>query len=252
MSIFADPDAVADELLQSRMLASLQTYAPGVDIDPDYLAGKLLSSERDLQVALHIFFEPTEILPQSATQAEIDALAGAPYHQEPGYDVPLSFFRDGRWGYTLLRYAPVKAVHSVRFVYPTPGNAVLDVPSDWIRCDLKYGHLQLVPTGAASIGAAPFAIFGGALFGRGPVPQMMQVRYRSGINIADYPDILDLIKQKTMLSVIDDLFLPSSGSISADGLSESLSMDMNAHRERIDQRINKLHDTLKGVRCMVL
>ena len=81
---------------------------------------------------------------------------------------------------------------------------------------------------------------------------MMQVRYQSGIDINDYPDILDLIKQKAALSVLDDLFLPQSGSISADGLSESLSMDMNAHRDRIDQRISKLADTLKGVRCMVL
>jgi hypothetical protein len=36
-----------------------------------------------------------------------------------------------------------------------------------------------------------------------------------------------------VLKVIEDGFLPSSGSISADGLSQSLSMDMEKYRDMI-------------------
>lgn len=252
MSVFDDIEGVATALMQDRLVAAMQTYAPDVSLTTDYVVEKIQAAERDVKVALHVFLEPTEVLPHAANQSEIDAIVDYPVHQEPGYDVPMSFFRDGQWGFTVLRYPPVQAIHSVKFVYPTPDSSVLDVPHDWVRCDMKYGHLQIVPTGAASIGAAPFAIFGGALYGRGTVPQMMQVRYRSGININDYPDVLDIIKQKAVLGVLDDQFLPGSGSISADGLSQSLSMDMSTHRDRIESRLSKLYDTIKGVRCMVL
>jgi len=253
MIFSTDPEEIADWLRTDRLAAALSRYSPGTVLSDEYLAGKLAAAIRDLEVRLHVFLEPVEVLPSGATADEIEALDGARFVREPGYDIPLNFFRDAKWGFTVLRHPPVIEIHSVKFTYPTTTDTVLAVPDDWVRCDLSFGHLQLVPTGAASIGAAPFAFFGGGLWRGGNVPQMMQVRYRSGIEDVEtaYPDVVDILGQMTALSVMDDLLLPGSGSQSIDGMSQSFSADMKVHRERIDQRINRLRDTLIGVRGMV-
>ena len=90
--------------------------------------------------------------------------------------------------------------------------------------------------------------------GGGTVPHMIQVRYRAGLENAarDYPDLVDLVQKAAVLRMIEDAFLPQSGSISADGLSRSTSIDAAKYHEQVDARLDRLRDALSGVRCLVL
>ena len=61
-----------------------------------------------------------------------------------------------------------------------------------------------------------------------------------------------------MLKIVADAFLPQSGSISADGLSQSLSVDMSKYSEFIDEALNGPHGSngglmtkIHGIRSMV-
>ena len=72
---------------------------------------------------------------------------------------------------------------------------------------------------------------------------------------------LDTIQQamkKAALKVIEDSFLPQSGSISADGLSQSISNDMEKHHDTIDRIINGgkgnggLMAAIHGIRLQVM
>ena len=86
------------------------------------------------------------------------------------------------------------------------------------------------------------------------VPQMLKIRYVAGmVNAArDYPDLINLIKKMAVLRIIDDSFIPQSGSISADGLSKSFGVDVDKFANRVDVMLTALRDSIHGIRCMVL
>ena len=65
--------------------------------------------------------------------------------------------------------------------------------------------------------------------------------------------------KKAVLKILEDSFLPQSGSISADGLSQSLSVDMEKYHDMIDRTLNGgkgsnggLMTAIHGVRIGVL
>jgi len=49
---------------------------------------------------------------------------------------------------------------------------------------------------------------------------------------------LDAVLKKAALKILEDAFLPQSGSISADGLSQSMSVDMDKYHDAIDRILN--------------
>ena len=225
MSVFADPEAIVAELINDRLMAVARRYWPGVELSEPYILGQLQVAERAVESDLHCFLEPVEVLPYGATQAERDAFDNAVddaeppkpaprrWVEEPGYDLTPEFWRPDNYGFTVLRHAPVIAVHSVRLVYPRPAATVWDVPEDWFRIDKKPGYLRLFPTGGAML--APLAGYLGPMMLAGAtIPQMIQVRYVSGLtNCArDWPQILDLIKKTSVMTILMDQFLPQSGS----------------------------------------
>lgn len=67
-----------------------------------------------------------------------------------------------------------------------------------------------------------------------------------------YPDLVDLIKRSAMLRVLNDRFLPQSGSISADGLSRSFSADLEKYQQQFDDSVNMLLDEIHGPRFAVM
>lgn len=215
----------------------------------------LRSSEVDAEHALRVFFGPTEILPESATEAERDELdaAGTRWVEEPGYDLDPEFFMGERWGYLVTRQRPLIRVSRMQFVYPRPASGIFDIPLDWIRLDKKYGHIRLVPGTQAF--AAPISIgilqaIGG---GRG-IPQAIQLRYTAGIQDAPsrFPDLVNLVRRMALLRLLRMLFLPASGSISADGLSESLSYDFTKDQASIDADLERLRQVIHGVQVAFL
>lgn len=253
MSLFG-PDAAA-EVLSDRLAVAAAAYAPGVTFTPDAILAKLKAAEADLARRLRIFLEPTMIFPADTDPAVIEAQRGdLPFALEPAYDMTPEVFSAGRWGFLPLRSRPVSAIHEVTLAYPGPANTVWTLPLEWIRLDGHYGHVQFVPTGAMALSGPVSGYLMAAMMSASVIPQMIRIRYTAGLVDADlhYPDLIDLVKKMAVLRLIQDFFLPSSGSISADGLSQSVSVDMGSYKDQIDAGIKTLSEAIHGVRVAFL
>jgi hypothetical protein len=216
----------------------------------DDVWSNLVQAEAEASHHLRVFFAPTAILPETASQAEIDALAGAPYRLESSYDYDANSWSSDAWGFVKLHQTPVIRLDSVKFTYPSPENTVLEVPASWCRLDHKYGHLQIVPSGAMmNIGPLSSYMMQAMSSGR-VIPQMMQIRYLAGLANAqrDYPDLVGLVKRMAVLKILKGGFLPQSGSISGDGLSQSMSVDSSKWQDEVDAELEHLRDTIHGIR----
>jgi hypothetical protein len=56
----------------------------------------------------------------------------------------------------------------------------------------------------------------------------------------------------TVLSIMSDAFTEQSGSISADGLSQSFSADLDKFKGSIDGELDTLRQSIHGIRMAVL
>lgn len=245
MTIFKNRIAILTELRQDRLAMAAATLLPGVEVSDDFLYSKLLEAEASIARHLRVYLEPTIMVPDDAPQAELDALAasGKPWAQEAATDYTSNLFTGDRWGYIVAQHKPIISVQSVRFVYPSALQQVFEVPADWIRLDRRAGHVRMVPSSQAF--TAPFGVFlMQAMTGGRTVPNMVQLRYTTGFEnvMRDWPELVGAIKKSAVLGLIKDAFLPQSGSISADGLSQSLSVDMDHY----DDAISRVLDGEKG------
>lgn len=255
MTIFTDKPAIVAELRSSQLALISDSYFDASKLSNDYIYDKLLAAESELEHKLRVFIEPTVVLPDSATQSDIAALEadGKRYVIDAGYDYDPEFFTGESWGFLSTRHKPIISVESMYFVYPAPQQAVYTIPDSWIRLDRKYGHIRLVP--AAQSFSAPLSAFMMQAMGGGrTIPFMIHVRYIAGIrNIRqEYPEAVSLIKRMCVLGLLKDAMIPQSGSISADGLSQSMSADIGKMSDVIEQSIESLRDTIVGIRMMVL
>lgn len=254
MSLFpVKADAVA--ALKAELSIGATAHIDLSGYSDDALYAKILAAESDASHQLRVFFEPTLIIPDDASQAEIDALdaAGTKYHQEAAYDYDPEFFRGEKWGYIVTKEKPIVAVHSIDFAYPAPTNQLFSIPQEWIRLDRKYGHIRLVPASMAF--SAPLSAFiMQALGGGRTVPFMIRLRYTAGLKNAaqDYPELIDTIKKMATLRLLQSAFLPQSGSISADGLSQSSSVDLEKWHDGIQDKLADLRDQIHGIRMTVI
>ena len=243
-----------DEFLakfRSDRLPSVRQYLPA-DVSDDYLWSKLKAAEADAQRELHVFFVPTVLFPNEPTQAEIDALAGAPWAVDPGYDYDQDLIQPGGWTYLALRQKPIIALESIKFSFPSTGT-VFTVPSVWIKLDKKYAHVRFIPAG--SVFSLPMGGMMISAMGMQAAPQFIEVRYTAGLKDAagDYPDLLDLVQRMVTARIMGDAVIPASGSISADGLSQSTSApDLDKIQAGIDKMIEELRTRIHGVPFTVL
>ncbi len=262
MTIFSNPVTAVAEMRADRLTLAAAAALPNVVLSDDYVYGKLLAAEKKVSRRLRVYLEPTVIVPDDAAQVELDALdAGASaWAQEAAYDYDTSFFAGDRWGYIVAKAKPIISVQSLTFVYPSALNSVFTIPAAWIRLDKKKGHVRLVPSSQAF--AAPLSAFlMQALSGGRTIPFMIQLRYTAGLSDVnnEWPDLVDVIKKSAVVSMITDAFLPQSGSISADGLSQSLSVDVDKYHDSIDAMIDGpkgsnggLMTAIHGIRLGVL
>ena len=252
-ALFVRGPAIA-RLRQDRLLQVVETYAPGTIFSDDYLWDKLRVAEAEAERRLRVPFSPVEIIPQGSNE-DTDALdaAGIRWIEEPGYDFDPDLFKGETWGLIETRQRPIIRIDAIQFAWPAPGmGSAFTVPRSWLRIDKKYGRLNLVPT--QNLLMLPLNTFIlSALSGGRNVPLMMQIRYAAGLkNTAqDYPDLVDLVSRMAVLSLLADLFLPQSGSISADGLSQSMSLDLDKYRQGVEDRLEALRQAFHGVRHMV-
>lgn len=247
MSLFTK-DAIVAELRATRIALIPSAYLndPAALTD-DLIWDKARAAERQVSRLLGIPLEPTEIFPDEPTEAELTALAGKPYLVEPGYDLPPDFFSRQQWGSLLLRVRPVISISGVRIAYPGLIAQGFDVPLEWVRLDRKYGHVHFFPT--AQVVSAPLSAFTMQAMGSGvTIPHMIRVRYKAGINANgdDFIDVLDVVKKMAMLKLLQDCYIPQSGSISADGLSQSMSADISKFEDGLHASIDSLREQLLG------
>lgn len=254
MTLFADKTQVVADLRADRLLLTGGAYFKASALSDDYIYGKLLAAEADASRRLRVLFEPTTIFAGEPTPDEIAAVGTSPWLEESGYDYEPALWNPEDWGYLVLRNPLVSSITSIEFVYPSPVAGTFRMPDSWIRLDKKAGHVRFVPAGASmSVGAFGSMILSMMAGGRN-VPQMIKVRYVAGMANAarDYPDLVDLIMKMAVLRIIEDAFVPQSGSISADGLSQSFSADVDKFADTVDRRLGSLQDAIHGVRCMVM
>jgi hypothetical protein len=242
--------------MRADRLVMLASSLLGSDFAPsnDYVWSKIVAAEKDAERRLRVFFEPVTVFAYEPLSSEISALNGARYVEEAAYDYEPGLWGAEDWGYLVLRKNPVIAVESCVLAYPAPTTGFFTVPLAWIRVDKKAGHIRFVPTGSA-LSAGPLSAFILSAMGGGRnIPQMIQFRYRSGLSNAasDYPDLIDLVQKMACLRIVQDAYLPQSGSISADGLSQSMSVQMDAYHDGVDAAIDALTQSLHGVRMIVL
>ena len=83
---------------------------------------------------------------------------------------------------------------------------------------------------------------------------MIRLRYRASLKNAakDYPDLVDIVRKMAVLRILHDAYLPQSGSISADGLSQSTSLQMAAFQGEIDSALDHLAQSIHGVSMVIL
>lgn len=254
-------DFIVDELRQDRLLMASQNVLAGFAPTDDYLWEKVRAAESAIAHELRVALVPTMFFPYEPTADQIAALPpGMPYAVDPPYDYGPSFFDGDKWGYTILRQKPAQSVVQMRFAYPDPARLIFEVPKDWLRLDQKYGHLRLVPTTyAVSVPLSAFILQSMAA-GR-EIPFMLEIQYVAGLANAarDYPELLDAIKKMAVLKTIEDSFPAQSGSISADGLSQSISVDMDKYHSVVDTILNGAPGTngglmtaIHGIRSAVL
>ena len=195
----------------------------------------------------------TVSIPQSVgtSGSPVSFTSAMNWYQEAAYDYDPDFFRGEHWGYIVTKEKPIISVTSVNFNYPSPTNNIFSIPHEWIRLDRKYGHIRMVP--AAMAFSAPLSAFiMQALGGGRTIPFMIQVRYVAGLsNITkDYPDLIDVIYKMAIFKLLFGSFLPESGSISADGLSQSQNMKFESWRKEIENNLNSMREAIHGIRLM--
>lgn len=254
-ALFPDiPAAVA--ALKADRLSMMAGTLLGESFAPTdaYLAGKLAAAEADAERRLRVSFSPVHVFAGEPTEAEIAALNGARWVEESGYDFEPNLWNMEDWGYLVLRRKPVVRVVSMQMVYPTPQHATFTIPLDWIRLDKTAGHIRILPGSPNLTGGVVGMTMLSAMAAGRNIPDMIRIRYVAGLsNVAEqWPDLLDLVKKMAVLRVVQDAYLPSSGSISADGLSESMSVDMQAYHDGVDSAIDIIMDAMHGPRMIVL
>ncbi len=248
------------KMRRDRLVMAASGALPTVEVSDDYIWDKLMAAESELAHELRVPLAPTTFFPVEPTADEIAALNGKPWAIDPGYDYePKAFQYGDQWGMIKMRQKPLISVSRVRFAYPGGATAHYDLPLDWLRMDKKYGMVQFVPSSTAF--AAPLNAFVMQAIGHGrTIPMAVQFTYVAGLeNVQQkFPDLLDVAMTKASLKVIEDSFLPQSGSISADGLSQSISNDMEKYHDTIDRIINGgkgnggLMAAIHGIRLQVM
>ena len=252
-------DIVVDEIRRDRLMSASAGVLQDLKVSDQYLWEKVRAAESDLSNILRVPLVPTQFYPVPPTDAELAAIGDQAWEIDPGYDYEASMFERDKWGYLVTRHRPIISVEYMRFAYPTQEQGFFEIPQTWIRIDARPGHLRIVPSGVSTfLGMAPLMM--ASFIDRRTVPNMLQVSYTAGLKDAanDYPELIDVIKKKAVLKIVADAFLPQSGSISADGLSESMSVDMSKYSEAIDEIINGpkgsnggLMTKIHGIRSMV-
>lgn len=232
-------DIDVPKMRENQLLVAASGAMREVVLTDDYIWDKLRAAESEVAHTLRILLTPHQVFPAQPTDEEIAALDGMPYIVEVPYDFSPNMFDRDKWGYFVTRNRPILSVQRLRFKMPSQDGQYFDIPLDWLKLDEKYGHVRVLPTTNASLVTSSLLGFT-ALTWQSIIPNMLNLTYQAGIKNAheNYPELIDAIKKMAVVKIITDLFLPQSGSISVDGLSESMSTDVAKYQDQVDKIMN--------------
>lgn len=247
------------KMRRDRLVLLAGSIMPDLTITDEYIWEKLMAAEAEIGHQLRVPLRPTHFFPYQPTEQQLSAIGSMPWAIDPPYDYNPGDWYGDKWGLILTRQKPIQQINGMRFVYPSPAQTIVDVPADWIRSDNKYGQVQLVPTGTA-YQTLLGGLFMSHLSGGKTLPFTIALEYVAGLaNVQrDFPDLIDAVQKLAALKIVQDGFMPQSGSISADGLSQSLSVDTSKYADDVDNIINGrngnggLMARIHGIRAMVL
>lgn len=252
MSALFPEDKEADIIsaFRENRLVPMAGSLLGDDFNPsdDYILSKMRAAEADAERRLRCFFGPVTVFAYEPTQEDIDSVQDKRWVEESSYDYESHLWNTEDWGYLALRKTPTIELEKIIMAYPAPTQGFYEMPLDWCRLDKKAGQIRFVPT-ATAVNMGPLSSYLlSAMAGGRDIPGMIQIRYRAGLKNAaeDYPDLLDVVQKMAILRIIQDAFLPQSGSISADGLSQSLSVNVADYESTIDHKIGVLFYSIHG------
>lgn len=253
-------DFVVTEMRNEQLIAAAAGALQDVQVSDDYIWSKVRAAESEIGHRLRVPLVPTRFFPSAPTDEQLAELQGMAWSQETPYDYTPDMFERDKWGTVVTRQRPIISVRSMRFVYPSMLSSYFDIPPDWIKLDARMGHIRIVPqTNAYLVSSAGFAMT--SIAGYRSLPNMIQVVYDAGlVDVANtYPELIDAIKKQAVCKIITEAFLPQSGSISADGLSQSMSVDVGKYQDIIDHIIDGpegsnggLQTQINGIRAVVL
>lgn len=246
-------------LRRDRLTLMASSRMPSMKLSDEFLWDKLMAAEAQMAHMLRVPLRPTRFFAYDPTPEQIAALDGMPWAIDPPYDYNPSDWYGDKWGFVLTRQKPLQSIVGMKFVYPSPAQTIVDVPADWIRADKKYGHVQIVPTGTA-YQTLLGGLFMSHLSGGKTLPFTVALDYVAGLtNLkVDYPDLIDGVMKLAVTKIVQDAFKPQSGSISVDGLSQSVSIDTAKYSEIVDEIVNGsdgnggLMARIHGIRSMVM
>jgi len=245
-------DVVVDELRADQLLVAAAGALGQQTVSDDYLWAKLRAAEAEVSHRLRVPLVPTHFFPLQPTAEQIAALNGQAWDVDPPHDYHPSMMHFEKWGYLVTRHCPIISVEGMRFAYPSQATGFIDIPHDWIRFDARYGHIRLVPSSPAIFGTMNAFIMT-ALTGNRSIPFMIQLDYTAGLADAhrDYPELVDCIKKLAVCKVVTDAYMPQSGSISGDGLSQSMSVDASKYLELVEHTLNGPDGTNGGLMAKI-
>lgn len=251
-ALFPNKFATVAQLRRDRLMLAAQNHFSGATLEAPYIWEKLRAAEAEVSRILRVRLEPTMFFPEQPTQEQIDGLNGMPWELDEGYDYDPAMYTADRWGFFQTHSSPLIEVKGVRFAYPARGGNVLDIPNDWLQLDHKYGHVRIVPLSTTAVAQLTPMLMQLVAVGR-IIPNMVRITYVAGLKnaAADYPELVDAVKKLAVLKIIEDGFLPQSGSISGDGLSQSMSVDMGKYEDSIDRILTGSSGSNGGLRTAI-
>lgn len=253
-------DIVVDEIRNDRLMAASNGVLSDIHDSDEYIWSKVRSAESELSHTLRVPLVPTRFFPHDPNESELADLDGMAWAVESAQDYLKDMFSGDKWGYVVTRQRPIISIERLRLVYPTEANGYYDIPLSWMNIDAKYGHVRMVPTSNAILTGLMGVTIMGMAVGR-TIPSMVRLTYTAGLQDVErtYPELLDAIKKLAVVKIVGDAFLPQSGSISADGLSESISTDMGKYHDEVDRIVNGpkgsnggLMTKIHGIRAQVV
>lgn len=246
MALF-ERDAALAELKTDRMPQIVAMYLGGIMPTDNALWGGVVTAMAEVQRILKVPLEPLEIFSVNPpTPAELEELGSKPWVVDPGYEMEGGWLGSFQWASIQLRRRPLIEVKSVKLYYPTITEPIYNVPLDWVYPDKKAGLLQFTPKPTSAASVAPSILAANILSSGGTVPQMVRIRYTAGLTDEHecMPEIKDAIMRLAMFKHMK--FLPQSGSISADGLSQSKSIDPDKFHKAILDDLEGIRDRING------